>query len=403
MLIKLKQILNLLTATTTNTIINIILYTLHFTKKDDYMKFTCERQKLVDSVLNVQRAVSSKSTIPALEGILINVQDNELEMVGYNLELGITTCIPVKVFTPGKIILNAKIFSDIIRKLPDDEVTIKTDEKNIANITSGNSKFSIIGIPAEEFPELPTISDSSDITISREVLKGMIRQTLFAISDNDSKPIHTGTLFDISKDKIKLISVDGYRLAMRTEPIKSEEELSFVVPGKTLGEILKLIPDSDSEVNISIGKRHIIFELNNYRVISRLLEGEFLDYNAAIPFSTETKVIVNTRKFMDSVDRISLLITDRIKSPIRCIFSDNQIKLSCATTIGKANDEIDAPIEGSDVEIGFNNRYLLEALKNAECDEVLIELNGALSPMKVLPKDGEEFLFLVLPVRLKSE
>lgn len=367
------------------------------------MKFTCERQKLVDSVLNVQRSVSSRSTIPALEGILISVQDNKLDMIGYNLELGTTTCISVEVLVPGEIVLNAKIFSDIIRKLPDDKVTIQTDEKNIANITSGNSKFSIIGIPAEEFPELPTVSNSSDVMISGEVLKGMIRQTLFAISDNDSKPIHTGTLFDISKNKIKLVSVDGYRLAMRTETIKSEEELSFVVPGKTLGEILKLIPDSDDEVNISIGKRHIIFELNNYRVISRLLEGEFLDYNSAIPSSTETKVIVNTRKFMDSVDRMSLLITDRIKSPIRCIFSGNQIKLSCATTIGKANDEIDAPIEGSDVEIGFNNRYLLDALKNAECDEILIELNGALSPMKVLPKEGEEFLFLVLPVRLKSE
>lgn len=367
------------------------------------MKFTCDRQKLVDSVLNVQRSVSTKSTMPALEGILIKAKENELEMVGYNLELGITTCIPATVTKGGNIILNARLFSEIIRKLPDNEVTIKTDEKNITNITSGASEFSIIGIPAEEFPELPTITDASDIELSGEILKSMIRQTLFAISDNDSKPIHTGTLFDISKDKIKLISVDGYRLAMRTETIKSDEELNFVVPGKTLSELLKLIPDSDENISISVGRRHIIFEFNNYSVISRLLDGEFLDYNAAIPSSSETKTIVNTRNLVDSVERISLLITDRIKSPIRCIFSDNQIKLSCSTAIGKANDEVDAPIQGTGVEIGFNNRYLIDALKNAECDEVLVELSGALSPMKVMPKEGDGFLFLVLPVRLKSE
>ncbi len=367
------------------------------------MKFTCDRQKLVDSVLNVQRSVSTKSTMPTLEGILIKAKENELEMVGYNLELGITTCIPASVTKPGSIVLNAKLFSEIIRKLPSNEVVIKTDDKNITNINSGSSEFSIIGIPAEEFPELPTINDSSYINLPGEILKSMIRQTLFAISDNDSKPIHTGTLFDISNDKIKLISVDGYRLAMRTESIKSEEELSFVVPGKTLSELLKLIPDSDETINISVGRRHLIFEFNNYSVISRLLDGEFLDYNAAIPSSSDTKLVVNTRNFMDSVERISLLITDRIKSPIRCIFSDNQIKLSCSTAIGKANDEIDAPIQGTGVEIGFNNRYLIDALKNAECDEVLIELSGALSPMKILPKDGDQFLFLVLPVRLKSE
>lgn len=367
------------------------------------MKFICNRQKLVDSVINVQRSVSTKSTMPALEGILINATDQELELIGYNLELGITTKIPVKTITPGKIILNAKLFAEIIRKSPEDEITIKTDEKNITNITSGQSEFSIVGIPAEEFPEMPTVSETSDLNLSGQLLKGMVRQTLFAISDNDSKPIHTGTLFDISKDKIKLISVDGYRLAMRTENIKTTEELNFVVPGKTLNELLKLIPDSDEDITISVGKRHIIFTFDTYRVISRLLEGEFLDYNSAIPSNSDTKLIVKTRNLIDSIDRLSLLITDRIKSPIRCILSDNQIKLSCSTVMGKASDEIDAPIEGPDLEIGFNNRYMLDALKNTESDEVSVELSGSLSPIKILPKDGESFLFLVLPVRLKSE
>ena len=231
------------------------------------MKFTCNRQKLVDSVINVQRSVSTKSTMPALEGILINATDQELELIGYNLELGITTKIPVKTITPGKIILNAKLFAEIIRKSPEDEITIKTDEKNITNITSGQCEFSIVGIPAEEFPEMPTVSETSDLNLSGQLLKGMVRQTLFAISDNDSKPIHTGTLFDISKDKIKLISVDGYRLAMRTEHIKTTEELNFVVPGKTLNELLKLIPDSDEDITISVGQRNIIFTCDKYSLI----------------------------------------------------------------------------------------------------------------------------------------
>jgi DNA polymerase-3 subunit beta len=231
----------------------------------------------------------------------------------------------------------------------------------------------------------------------------MIRQTIFAVAESDAKPIHTGTLFELEKDKIRLVSVDGYRLAMREEKAQCDQELSFVVPGKTLGEVLKLLSDGDEELEILIGRRHIIFNIGNYRVISRLLEGEFLDYRAAIPASSSTEILVKTRSFIDSVERVSLLITDRLKSPLRCLFADNEIKVSCSTSIGRANDQFEAKINGNNVEMGFNNRYLLDALRNTEGDEVKIQLNGALSPMKVLPREGDSFLFLVLPVRLKNE
>lgn len=367
------------------------------------MKITCSRQQLNEAVLNVQRAVSTKSSVPALEGILLRTQGEEMILCGYDLELGMTTRIEARVEEKGSIILSARLFGDIVRRLPADSVELATDSKNITTIKSGPSEFSIVGIPAEEYPELPAISGETSIRIAHNVLKGMIRQTIFAVAESDAKPIHTGTLFELEENRIRLVSVDGYRLAIREEAAKCGEQTSFVVPGKTLGEVNKLLGDDETELEILIGRRHIQFQIGNYCVISRLLEGEFLDYRAAIPNGSTTEIVVSTRSMIDSVERVSLLITDRLKSPVRCIFEDNEIRISCSTAIGRANDQFPAQITGNPVEMGFNNRYLLDALRNSEGDEVRIQLSGPLSPMKILPREGEAFLFLVLPVRLKSE
>lgn len=367
------------------------------------MKIICNRQQLNEAVLNIQRAVSTKSSVPALEGILLKTEENEITLCGYDLELGMTTRMEASIEEKGSIILSARLFGDIVRRLPADEVFLSVDSKNITTIKSGPAEFSIVGIPAEEYPELPSITGETSIKIAHNVLKSMIRQTIFAISESDAKPVHTGTLFELGQNRIKLISVDGYRLAMREEAARCEEEMNFVVPGKTLGEVLKLLGDDDTELEIMVGRRHILFQIGSYCVISRLLEGEFLDYKAAIPVSSTTELIVSTRSFINSVERVSLLITDRLKSPVRCQFEDNEIKVSCSTAIGRANDQFEANISGNNVEMGFNNRYLLDALRNTEGDEVKIQLNGALSPMKVLPREGDAFLFLVLPVRLKNE
>ena len=367
------------------------------------MKFTVNKSDITEAVSNIQRAVSTKTSIPALEGILLSATETGLELCAYDLELGITTVIPAFVMEPGKAVLSAKLFSDIVRRTPAETVTVSVDEKNMATLESGYSRFSIIGIPAEEFPELPKLSDSTQISLPGALLKSMIRQTLFAIAESDAKPIHQGSLFNMEKGVLDVFSVDGYRLAKRSEPIQFEEDLSFVVPGKTLSEILKLIKDSDDPVEISAGRRHILFKIDNYTVISSLLEGEFLNYKAAIPPDSQTEVVLKTREAIDSVERVSLLITDRLKSPVRCLFSDNELKLNCTTSMGRASDQLDVEMTGQSVEIGFNNRYLLEALRNTECDEVKVQLGGPLSPMKVVPKDGDSFLFLVLPVRLKSE
>lgn len=367
------------------------------------MKFTVNKSDITEAVSNIQRAVSTKTSIPALEGILLSATETGLELCAYDLELGITTVIPAFVMEPGKAVLSAKLFSDIVRRTPAETVTVSVDEKNIATLESGYSRFSIIGIPAEEFPELPKLSDSTQISLPGALLKSMIRQTLFAIAESDAKPIHQGSLFSLENGILDVVSVDGYRLAVRREPVDFSEDLSFVVPGKTLSELLKLIKDSEEPVEISAGRRHILFKIDNYTVISSLLEGEFLNYKAAIPPESQTEVVLKTREAIDSVERVSLLITDRLKSPIRCLFDNNEVKLNCTTSMGRASDQLDVEMTGQSVEIGFNNRYLLEALRNTECDEVKVQLGGPLSPMKVVPKEGDSFLFLVLPVRLKSE
>ena len=367
------------------------------------MKFTVNKSDITEAVSNIQRAVSTKTSIPALEGILLSATETGLELCAYDLELGITTVIPAFVMEPGKAVLSAKLFSDIVRRTPAETVTVSVDEKNMATLESGYSRFSIIGIPAEEFPELPKLSDSTQISLPGALLKSMIRQTLFAIAESDAKPIHQGSLFSLENGILDVVSVDGYRLAVRREPVDFSEDLSFVVPGKTLSELLKLIKDSEEPVEISAGRRHILFKIDNYTVISSLLEGEFLNYKAAIPPESQTEVVLKTREAIDSVERVSLLITDRLKSPIRCLFDNNEVKLNCTTSMGRASDQLDVEMTGQSVEIVFNNRYLLEALRNTECDEVKVQLGGPLSPMKVVPKEGDSFLFLVLPVRLKSE
>lgn len=366
------------------------------------MKIVCSTETLSQACQNVQRAVSTKTSIPAIEGILLKAENGRLYLTGYDLEVGINTSIEAKVEQDGSIILNARYLCDIIRRLPDEEVEIEADARQLCYIRSGETNYSLNGISAEEYPELPSVTGGAPLIIDQGILKNMIRQTIFAVADNNSNVVYTGIKFEIEKNQIKLIAVDGVRLAIRTEEIDYDgEELSFIVPGKTLSEVMKLIDEEEADVSLGVGKRHIVFEVNGYSIVSRLLEGEFLDYKSAVPASFATTVRVSTKTLMSSIDRTSLLITDRLKSPVRCIFDDNTIKISSITSLGTANDKISAQIDGERIEIGFNNRFLIEALRVCDTDEVLIKLNSPVSPIIILPPEGESFLFLVLPVRLK--
>ena len=254
------------------------------------MKIICEKDLLVEAVSNVARAACAKSPVPALEGILLKAQDGQLQLTGYDLELGIVTTIEAKTEQPGQLILSARLLLDIIRRIPAQTVSILSDERDLATIRGGASEFTIPGLNAEEYPELPNFEQQSDLVLKQGVLKSMIDQTLFAIATTDSKPVHTGSLFDVKDSCVTLVSVDGYRLALRREPIVSDLTTRFIVPGKTLAEISKLLKEEDEEAYLALSQKHIVFRIGGYYVVSRLLEGEFLDYNAAIPKVSKTTV-----------------------------------------------------------------------------------------------------------------
>lgn len=367
------------------------------------MKFVCDTAKLSEICSNVQRAVSSKSSIPAIEGIFIEAGDGRLTLTGYDLEVGIISSMEAHVEESGSIILNARILCDILRNLPFETVRLESDERFICRIRSGDAEFSLIGISPSEYPELPSVESGFPIVIDGELLKDMIRKTIFAAAESDVKVVHTGVRFEIGNKQIRLVAVDGFRLAIRNEGIDYEgEEKIFVAPKKALNEVVKLT-DAEQTVSMNVGRRFIVFEIGNYHIVSRLLEGEFLNYQAAISGHTTASIRVNTRMLINSIERTSLIITDRAKSPIRCIFDNEMIRISSTTALGTANDKLPCTGSGNKMEIGFNNRYLLDALRVCDADEVEIRLGSPVLPILILPTEGEGFLFLVLPVRLRNE
>lgn len=367
------------------------------------MKFTCSTQALGQAIANVSLAVSPKSTLPALEGILVTAGSGTLTLVGYNLELGITSTLPARIEEEGQVVIPARLFSEIVRKTASDEIQLSCDQRFLVEIRGGVSEFTILGMSGMEFPELPAVGEGEAVSLPQSKLRSMVDQTLFAVAQNDAKPVHTGCLFLLEENQATVVAVDGFRLALRREPAQSPQTLRFVVPGKSLGELLKLLGDDDSAVELQVSKKHILFTVGETSIVSRLLEGEFLDYNAAIPKDCSTTVKVSTRGLVSSIERTSLLISDRLKSPLRVVFDDGLVRMSCSTTIGKAYDECECQTQGPRVEMGFNNRYLMDALKNSEADMVRLEISGPLSPMKVVPLEGDSFLFLVLPMKLKTE
>ena len=368
------------------------------------MKFSCEKALLQAAISPTSRAVSPKSSIPALEGILLEA-GNDLRLTGYNLETGIRTIVPADIREEGTLVLGARLFGEIVRKLPDDIVTFQS-ENYMVNIKCGMSEFNILGTDPEEFPELPTVEYQNSLILPQSRLKAMISQTLFAVSDNESRPIHTGSLFEVDSNGLTIVSVDGYRLALRHEAIDKKEgaeTFSFVVPGAALSEVEKICSDVDEPASVTQGARHVMFKVGDTMLVSRRLEGEFLAYRQAIPRNNTIHVEGETRALLSSIDRVSLIISDKLKSPLRCVFDSNLLKISTKTAIGDAYDECPLSGDGGGLEIGFNNKYLMDALKAAPADKVRLELTTGVSPCVILPTEGEEnFLYMVLPVRLKA-
>lgn len=368
------------------------------------MKFSCEKYILQSACSTASRATASKSPIPALEGLLIEA-GSEIKITGYDLKKAIYTKIPADVEQPGSVVVGARLFGEMIRRLQDGIVTIETDINNSVKVKCGKSQFNFMGIGAEDYPEIPDVDGLNNISLPQKLLRSLINQTIFAVSTNDMRPIYTGSLFEIEGDRLNLVSVDGYRLAKRTETLESSEieDCSFVVPGSALSDIERICGDDESSVHICVGEKHISFAIGDTVVITRRLEGEFLNYKKAIPENFRIKVQVEKSEFMSTIDRVALIISEKNSSPVRMSFGDGTIDCLCVTPIGKAEDVCLCEGSGEGLEIGFNDRYMTDALKAASTDKLVICLNTPSSPCVIEAADGSgKFTYMILPVRLRS-
>ncbi|MBQ9899063.1 MAG: DNA polymerase III subunit beta [Ruminococcus sp.] len=367
------------------------------------MRFICSKTALSEAIGNVSRAVSPKSTIAALEGIKVRVSDGSVELTAYNLEMGIKTSISAETEGSGEFVVNSRLFNEFTRRMSGEELTFKVDDNLTVELSCSATECSFPAMSASEYPELPKVDSARSFKVKQTTLRSMINMTSYAASMNESKPVLTGELFDIENGSFNMVAIDGFRLAIRSELTDCQESYHFVVPKKALMEVSTLIKDDEEkQCEIFTNDRHIIFSIDGVYVISRLLEGAFHNYKLSIPSSCKTEVIISKRDFSACLERCSLILDDKNKSPIRCEVGNGVIKVNCKTAIGKVNDAISADISGETVTIGFNNKLILEALRAAEGDKIRIRFNGAMKVIEILPLEGESFIFLVMPIQLKN-
>lgn len=369
------------------------------------MQLTCDKTLLTDALSICLHAVAAKSTIQTLEGVLLSAKPGQLTISGFNTQMGIQRTIEAECDGSADFVMPAHMFFEVIRKLRGETVKIEIDNDFGATISSGKSVFNMRGEDGEEFPELPTVNKRLGVSLPSNLMRQMIGDTIYAISTNENKPVHTGSKFEVEKNCLRVISIDGYRLAVRQEEVETtaDESFSFIVPGSTLKELSRILPDSDEPVHIYPSGKHGLFEFNETIVTTRLLEGDFLDFRTAVPNDMPIKMDLDKAAVVDAVERVSIVVTERLKNPIRCLFEGESLKLSCVTSMGRAFDEIQIPFFENSMEIGFNSRYLLDALRACPDEGVIMELKSGLSPVVFKPAEGEKFIYMVLPVRLKAE
>ena len=370
------------------------------------MKFICDKVLLSNAIDGVSKAVSSRSASPILEGILLKADGFQLTLTGYDMAIGITTTIESNVQVPGETVLSAKQLGDIIHRMPAGEVSIELNDNGTATIRGGVAEFEIPAMMAGDYPSLPNPGADHTITMPCTKLADMITKTLYAVSQDDKKPAHTGELFVIQPGKLTIVALDGFRLAIVSREVECTRDIRIIIPSKTLQELIKLMgSDETQNVTICANRRYVVFTANSYTIMSRLIEGEFLNYESVIPVGASSRATIECRDFIETIERASLIITERLKNPLRVSFDPNQRKVTvrCQTNLGRVQDEFEARIEGNPVEIGFNNRYLLDALRNSKAERVVMEMNGSLAPVKILPESGDDFTYLVLPIRFKND
>ncbi len=368
------------------------------------MKFKCQQNILSNAINMVSKAVSSKTTLPILSGLFFEATNGSLKLIGNDLSLSIETTVEATIIETGSIVIPARLFSELIRKLPNEEITFNINENHVVEITCGDSNFKIVGLPGNEYPELPNMDQENSFLIDKELFANMIRQTSFAISQDESRPILTGALLEIENGKFNMVAIDGFRMAIKKAIIKTDLNKKAVVPGRTLNEINKLLSQNDSkgDLRISFDDKQVLFSTGDLKVYSRLLAGEFINYNQILPTEHKSVAITSTDSFLTAIDRSFLMARENKNVAIKFEVKDDFIKITSNSEMGSSVEKVHIKLEGQDLEIGFNPKYLIDALKIVDSEDIKIEFVNNVSPCIIKPMDNDNYIYLVLPCRISK-
>ena len=374
------------------------------------MKIIFEKDKMIKALNSVTKAVATKTTMPILEGILIQTNNDDIKLTCYDKELGIEYIIKENnVLEQGSIVVNAIMFSEIIRKLPDTNITISINDNNLLVIECEGSVYKLATMNPDDFPQLPEINVENSIELEQNTIKDMIRKTIFAISTEENRPVFTGCLFEVKNNKLNVVAVDGFRLAWKSKVLNTKtNDFEAVIPGRTLQEINKILADSFDLIKLGIAKNQALFEIENCKIVTRLLDGEFLKYSEVIPKKWETRVRVNKNLISNCFERISLISSSSMekekKYPVKLNVEVGKIKISCTNQTGDAKEEIFTTTEGQDLEAGFNPKFFLDVFRNIDDEEVYIDFGTSISPSVIRSiEDDGDYQYMILPVRLKKD
>ena len=372
------------------------------------MKFVCYKDKIIKALNSVVKGVASKTTMPILEGILIQTNDKEIKLTTYDLELGIEYTMECEVQEQGSTVVNATMFTEIIRKLPDSEIHISINENNLLTIECEGALYKLATMNPDEFPELPKIEIENSINLEQSALKNMIRKTIFAVSTEENRPIFTGCLFEIKNNKLNVVAIDGFRLALRTINIPVPvNDFKAVIPAKTLNEVNKILTESFEPITIGVSKNQAVFEMENCKIVTRILDGEFLNYSSVIPTTWQTRIRVEKESLQNSFERISLISSSSIekekKYPVKVTIDIGKLTILCTNQTGDAKEEVYISTEGKNLEVGFNPKYFLDSLKAIEEEEIFVEFGTNVSPCLIKSVENNDYVYMILPIRLKGE
>ncbi|MGG7144986.1 DNA polymerase III subunit beta [Clostridium nigeriense] len=364
------------------------------------MKFICEKQKLQEGISISSKAITGKTTMPILEGIYITAKKDGLTIIGSDMDVSIETKVEANVQEEGMIVIDSRIFGEIIRKLPNSEVTIETLENDIMQISCEKSIFNLVYMNGEDYPELPKINENLSVEVPQNILKSMIRGTSFAIAQDETRPILQGILFEVKDKNLNLVALDGYRLAIRNAFLDNDNDIEVVIPGKTLNEVSRILEDISEIVKITFTNNHILFNLNNTKIISRLLDGKFVNYVSLLPQEHKISIDVRKQELQNCIERASLMAKDSNSNLIKLDVQEDTMIITSNSQLGKVREEVSINLQGESIQIAFNSRYLLDVLKNIEDDEVVLEMTSSVSPCVIKCKNEDNSKYLVLPVRL---